>query len=72
MEEKSKIKSAVKMIIMMTRLSVVFSIMICVVTVIIIYQAINLSNHEIMRAESRNRAFVGEYDLYPSEGIDYK
>lgn len=72
MEEKSKIKSAVKMIIMMTRFSVVFSIMICVVTVIIIYQAINLSNHEIMRAESRNRAFVGEYDLYPSEGIDYK
>lgn len=72
MEEKSKVAKTAKMMTVMVRISVVFAIMVCAITGIIVYQAINLSNQEIMRAESLNRAFVGEYDLYPSEGIDYK
>lgn len=72
MEEKSKVAKTAKMMTVMVRISVVFAMMVCAITGIIVYQAINLSNQEIMRAESLNRAFVGEYDLYPSEGIDYK
>lgn len=84
MEEKNKVVSiraaktnaarikAARTMTVLIWVSVIFGGIILVMTVIAIIQGINLSDCEIARAESLNRAYAGEYNLCPSEGVDYK
>lgn len=72
MEEKIKIAQAIKRVDFVTWISAIAGVMFLVAAFIVIYKGIDQSNCEIGLAETLNRRYAGEHNLYPSVGIDYE